>query len=100
MTGQGLASDTQLLSPGIRTLPPIKRYDAHMGKRTSLIVDTALMEEAAAMLGTKGPTATVRAALERAVRQERLDRLAQLELPEDFMDQLKRMREPRKFEFD
>jgi Arc/MetJ family transcription regulator len=71
-----------------------------MGKRTSLIVDPALMEEAATMLGTKGPTATVRAALERAVRQERLDRLAQLELPENFMDQLKRMREPRKFDFD
>lgn len=71
-----------------------------MGKRTSLIVDPTLMEEAAAMLGTKGPTATVRAALERAVRQERLDRLAQLELPEDFMDQLERMREPRKFDFD
>ena len=52
------------------------------------------------MLGTKGPTATVRTALERAVRQERLDRLAQLELPEDFMDRLKRMREPRKFDFD
>jgi Arc/MetJ family transcription regulator len=71
-----------------------------MGKRTSLIVDPVLIEEAAAMLGTKGPTATVRAALERAVRQERLDRLAQLELPEDFMDQLKRMREPRKLDLD
>jgi Arc/MetJ family transcription regulator len=71
-----------------------------MGKRTSLIVDPALMKEAATVLGTRGPTATVRAALERTVRQERLDRLARLELPEDFMDQLKRMREPRKFDFD
>lgn len=97
---QSIASDTQLLPLNIRILPPIKRYDGRMGKRTSLIVDPALVEEAAIVLGTKGPTATVRAALERAVRQERLDRLAQLELPEDFMDQLKRMREPRKFDFD
>jgi Arc/MetJ family transcription regulator len=100
MASQSFASDTQLHHLDIRTLPPIERYDGRMGKRTSLIVDPALMEEAAVMLGTKGPTATVRAALELAVRQERLDRLAQLELPEDFMDQLKRMREPRKFDFD
>lgn len=69
-----------------------------MGKRTSLIIEPDLLEEAADVLGTKGTTATVREALARVIRQERLNRLAQLELPEDFMDQLKRMREPRKFD--
>ena len=52
------------------------------------------------MLGTKGPTATVRAALEGVVRQVHFERLAQLEFPEDAMERLERMRQPRKFEFD
>ena len=92
--------DMQHAPSGIRIFPPIKRYDRAMGKRTSLIVEPRLLEEAAGVLGTKGPTATVREALERTVRQERLNRLAKLELPDDFMEQLKRMREPRKFDLD
>jgi hypothetical protein len=71
-----------------------------MGKRTSLIVEPALLEEAAHVLGTAGPTATVRESLKRVVRQERLNRLGGLEFPEDALEQLERMRRPRTFEFD
>jgi Arc/MetJ family transcription regulator len=71
-----------------------------MGKRTSLIVDTDLLREAEQAAGTKGLTATVRESLQRVVRQAHLDRLARLELSEDFPEQLKKMRQPRTFDFD
>lgn len=71
-----------------------------MGKRTSLILEPDLLAEAEQLLGTRGPTATVRDALERVVRQVHLNRLAQWELPEDFPERLKRMREPRKFDLE
>lgn len=84
----------------IRTFLPQSRYAGPMGKRTSLIVDPPLLEQAEEALATKGPTATVREALERVVRQAHLDRLAQLELPDDFAEQLERMRQPRTFDFE
>lgn len=65
-----------------------------MGKRTSLILEGPLLEAAERILGTKGPTATVRASLEATVRQEHLQRLAQWELPEDFPAQLEKIRQP------
>lgn len=71
-----------------------------MGKRTSLIVDQELLREAERAIGTKGLTATVRESLQRVVRQAHLDRLAQLELPEDFPERLEKMRQPRTFDFD
>jgi hypothetical protein len=71
-----------------------------MGKRTSLIVEPALLEDAARVLGTRGPTATVRESLRRVVRQDRLDRLGRLEFPEDALEQLERMRRPRTFDSD
>ena len=71
-----------------------------MGKRTSLIVEPALLEDAARVLGTSGPTATVRESLKRVVRQDHLDRLSQVEFPEDALEQLERMRRPRIFDFD
>jgi len=69
-----------------------------MGKRTSLIVDQVLLREAERSVGTKGPTATVRESLQRVVRQAHLDRLARLELPEDFPERLEKMRQPRAFD--
>lgn len=78
----------------------MKRYHERMGKRTSLILEPKLLAEAEQLLGTKGPTATVREALERSVRQVHLESLAQWEFPEDALEQLWRMREPRKFDFD
>ena len=66
-----------------------------MNKRTSLILDTALLAAAQDVLGTRGPTATVREALSRAVRQNHLERLAQWELPEDFPERLEEIRSER-----
>jgi hypothetical protein len=71
-----------------------------MGKRTSLIIEPQLLEEAASVLETKGTTATVREALERVVRQAALDSLAQWEFPDDALDRLWEMRKPRKFDFE
>jgi hypothetical protein len=71
-----------------------------MGKRTSLIVEPALLEDAARVLGTRGPTATVRESLKRVVRQEQLRRLAEWEFPEDALDRLEQMRQPRTFDFE
>lgn len=71
-----------------------------MGRRTSLIVDPDLLKEAERVAGTRGVTATVRESLQRVVRQEHLDRLAQWKLPEDFPEQLERMRQPRTFDFE
>jgi hypothetical protein len=75
-------------------------YTLAMGKRTSLILEPSLLEEAARVLGTKGPTATVRKSLEETVRQERLNRLAQWEFPEDALERLEQMRRPRKLDFE
>ncbi len=72
--------------------PPLKRYIHAMGKRTSLIVDSPLLAEAERLLGTKGPTTTVREALKRVVRQAHLESLASWELPEDAPERLERMR--------
>jgi hypothetical protein len=68
-----------------------------MYKRTSLMVETDLLNQASQLLGTNGPTETVRGALEQTVRQARLKELTQWELPEDFPEQLAAMREPRRF---
>jgi len=74
-------------------------YALDMGKRTSLILDPSLMEEAAKVLGTRGPTATVRKSLEEVVRREKLKRVSEWEFPDDFMERLERMRRPRTFDF-
>ena len=74
-------------------------YNLPMGKRTSLILDPRLLEETAKILGTKGPTATVRRSLEEVVRQEKLSRLARMEFPEDALERLEQMRRPRTFDF-
>lgn len=75
-------------------------YTLDMGKRTSLILDPSLMEEASKVLGTRGPTATVRKSLEEVVRREKLKRVAQWEFPEDALERLWEMRKPRKFDFE
>jgi Arc/MetJ family transcription regulator len=65
-------------------------------QRTSLILDTELMERAAQVLGTSSKTDTVRAALERAVRDESLKRLAAWELPDSAAQLLAEQRRPRR----
>jgi len=70
------------------------RYIPRMNKRTSLILETTLVEEAERILGTRGPTATVRESLRQTVRQEHLQRLAEWELPNDYPARLEEMRSP------
>jgi Arc/MetJ family transcription regulator len=49
-------------------------------KHTSLYLDEELLAEAEKTLGTEGPTATVRAALDEVVRRAKLRRLAEWDL--------------------
>jgi len=71
-----------------------------MGKRTSVILEPDLLNEAAEILGTRGPTATVRKSLEEVVRREKLKRVSQWEFPDDALERLWEMRKPRKFDFE
>ena len=48
-----------------------------MIRRTSINLDVALVDEAKAVLETKGTTETIHRALREVVRQARLERLAQ-----------------------
>jgi len=60
-------------------------------KHTSLYIDEELLTEASRVLGTTGPTPTVRAALEEVVRRQRLESLASWDLaltPEE-LDELR-----------
>lgn len=66
-------------------------------KRTSLLLDTDLVDEAAAVLGTAKTTDTVRAALDRAVRQAHIENLIAWELPDSALDDLERQRRSREF---
>ncbi len=64
-------------------------------RRTSMLLDTELISQAARVLGTSGTTATVREALARAIRDARLEDLAAWELPASFPEQLASLRAPR-----
>jgi Arc/MetJ family transcription regulator len=58
-------------------------------KHTSLYLDEELMKQAAQVLGTDGPTTTVRAALESVVRAHHLKSLASWEIeltPDDLAE--------------
>ncbi len=63
-------------------------------KHTSLYLDEALLAEAGAILGTRGPTGTVRAALADVVRRARLQSLTEweVELQPEELDELRRSR--------
>jgi len=74
-------------------------YTLDMGKRTSVILEPDLLNEAAEILGTRGPTATVRKSLEEVVRREKLKRVSEIEFPEDALERLWEMRRPRTFDF-
>lgn len=67
-----------------------------MLKRTSFLVETELLEEAAGVLGTKGPTETIRESLAETVRRARRRALAEWELPVAFPDEVETLRLPRK----
>lgn len=65
-------------------------------KRTSFLVETELLDEAAGVLGTKGPTETIRQSLEETVAHARRKALAEWELPERFPEQVEELRRPRR----
>jgi hypothetical protein len=62
-----------------------------MTKHTSLYLDADLLREAEAILGTSGPTGTVKAALEDVVRRAHLKRLTEwdVELTAPQLDELR-----------
>ncbi|HEY5295663.1 MAG TPA: hypothetical protein VIJ70_09355 [Gaiellaceae bacterium] len=62
-----------------------------MVRHTSLYLGEELLREAEAILGTSGPTGTVKAALEDVVRRARLKNLTQweIELTEHDLDRLR-----------
>jgi Arc/MetJ family transcription regulator len=64
-------------------------------KRTNMNIDASLVGQAASVLGTRGTTATVHAAMEDVVRRARRKRLAARDLPDLTPDALAEMREPR-----
>lgn len=65
-----------------------------MAKHTSLYLEEELLREAEAVLGTRGPTGTVKAALEDVVRRARLKNLTswELELTPADLEELRRPR--------
>ena len=65
-------------------------------KRTTLLLDTDLMEQAAKALGTSKPTETVRASLRQAARRGHLRNLVAWELPDSASEELARQRAPRR----
>ncbi len=65
-----------------------------MAKHTSIYLDEELLRRAGEILGTSGPSGTVRAALEDVVRRARLKNLAgwEVELTNAQLDELRRPR--------
>ena len=63
-------------------------------KHTSLYLDEGLLTEAGEILGTQGPTGTVRAALEDVIRRARLKSLTEWEI-ELQPEELEELRRPR-----
>lgn len=66
-----------------------------MRKRTNMNLDVGLVREAADILGTRGTTETVHAAMADVVRRARLRRLAANDFPDLTADALREMRETR-----
>ena len=63
-------------------------------KHTSLYLEEGLLTEAGEILGTRGPTGTVRAALEDVIRRARLKSLTEWEI-ELQPEELEELRRPR-----
>lgn len=68
-----------------------------MIKRTSLNLDLDLVDKARAVLETSTTTDTVHRALEDVIRQDALRRLAEWDLGGLTLEDLERMRQPRRF---
>ena len=66
-----------------------------MRKRTNMNLDRQLVAEAAGVLGTRGATETVHAAMAEVIRSARRRRLAARNLPDLTPETLGEMRKPR-----
>ena len=64
-------------------------------RRTNMNVDTHLVDQAARVLGTRGTTATVHAAMEDVVRRSQRRRLAARDLPDLTPEAITEMRRSR-----
>lgn len=69
-------------------------------KRTTVIVDTDLLSEAAEALDTKKTSETIRKALSEIVRRKRLESLLEWDLNGMTLEDLREMRKGRDFDFD
>lgn len=67
-------------------------------KRTTINLDLDLLDEASDALGTSRMTDTVHAAMEAAVRRQRLESLARRDFPDLSLESIKEMRRPRSFD--
>jgi len=67
-------------------------------KRTTMLLDTELVERAAEALGTTRPTDTVRASLKQSVRRAHVANLVRWELAEDAAEDLEQQRATRRAE--
>jgi Arc/MetJ family transcription regulator len=70
-------------------------YPRTVKKRTNMNVDVSLVSQAAVVLGTRGTTDTVHAAMEDVVRRSRRKRLAARDLSDLTPKALEQMRKPR-----
>ena len=68
-----------------------------MIKRTSLNLDLDLVAKACEVLDTSTTTDTVHRALEDVIRRDALKRLAEWDLGDLTLEDLERMRQPRRF---
>ena len=64
-------------------------------RRTSLILDNHLVQEAGLVLGTQGTTRTVDRALREVVARKKREALAGWDLPDLGLDELNELRKPR-----
>ena len=69
-------------------------------RRTSLILDLDLMDEARELLGTTTTTDTIHRALHEAIGFERRRSLASRDFPDLTVEALEKMRRPRTFELE
>lgn len=74
-------------------------YNTDMKKRTTVILDSDLLTEAAEVLGTKKTTETIRRSMEEVVRRERLETLFQWDFQDLTPDALAEMRKPKHTDF-
>jgi len=73
-------------------------YTRRVKRRTNMNVDTQLVEQAAQVLGTRGTTATVHAAMEDVVRRALRRQLAEWDFPDLTLETLAEMRKGEHFE--